>query len=63
MVPTLKEKTEVFSNIVSSKLIYSQAKEGNGFNDNFDGLRILTVGRLTVEKGQDLAITCISKIN
>ena len=62
MVPNLKEKTEVFSNIVSSELIYSQAKEGNGFNDKFDGLRILTVGRLTGEKGQDLAIRVLARL-
>lgn len=62
VVPTLKKKTEVFSNIVSSKLIYSQTKEGNGFDDKFDGLRILTVGRLTKEKGQDLAIRVLARL-
>lgn len=62
MVPNLKEKTEVFSNIVSSELIHSQAKKGNGFNDNFNGLRILTVGRLTGEKGQDLAIRVLARL-
>jgi glycosyltransferase involved in cell wall biosynthesis len=62
LIPTLKEKTEVFSNIVSSELIYSLAEEGTGFNDNFNGLRILTVGRLTSEKGQDLAIGVMARL-
>lgn len=62
MIPTIEEKTEVFSNIISSELIYKQAREGNGYNDRFDGLRILTVGRLTNEKGQDMAIKVLSML-
>ncbi|MGO4496764.1 glycosyltransferase [Paenibacillus sp. 2RAB27] len=62
VLPIISDKTEVFSNVISSKMIYSQAKEGNGFNDKFNGLRILTVGRLTTEKGQDLAIRVLAKL-
>jgi glycosyltransferase involved in cell wall biosynthesis len=61
-VPILEKKTEVFQNIISPQLIYSQAKAGRGFTDDFDGLRILTVGRLSIEKGQDLAILALSKL-
>lgn len=60
--PTLRERTEVFHNMISPQLIYNQAKEGTGFKDNFDGLRILTVGRLSIEKGQDLAIQALAKL-
>jgi len=62
LVPTIEENTQVFYNIVSSKVIQRQAKEGNGFNDEFDGLRILTIGRLTMEKGQDIAIRVMSRL-
>lgn len=62
MIPSLKKKTEVFSNIVSSKLINNQAKEGKGFYDKYTGLRILTVGRLANEKGQDLAIRVLARL-
>ncbi|MEH7309215.1 glycosyltransferase [Neobacillus drentensis] len=62
MVPTIKDKTEVFSNIVSSKLILNQLKKGKGFKDTFNGLRILTVGRLTIEKGQDLGIKVLARL-
>ena len=31
-------------------------------NDNFNGLRILTVGRLSTEKGQDIAIKALAKL-
>lgn len=61
-VPALREKTDVFSNIISSQLINAQTKEGIGFKDNFDGLRILTVGRLSFEKGQDIAIRVLQRL-
>ncbi|WP_066067721.1 glycosyltransferase [Neobacillus soli] len=62
LVPSIKDKTDLFSNIVSSKLIYSQLNKGNGFKDEFDGIRILTVGRLTIEKGQDLVIRVLARL-
>lgn len=61
-VPALKGKTEVFFNLVSPQMIHDQVKESNGFNDKFAGLRILTVGRLTTEKGQDLAIRVLGRL-
>ncbi len=62
MIPALKEKAEVFYNIVSTEIINTQANYGKGFNDEFDGIRILTVGRLTTEKGQDLAIRVLARL-
>ncbi|MGE8204572.1 glycosyltransferase [Heyndrickxia sp. NPDC080065] len=61
-VPILKEKTDTFINISSLQMIKSQSRDGEGFTDRFDGLRILTVGRLSAEKGQDLAIRAFSKL-
>src|SRR5699024_5886183 len=49
-------------NMISPNLIYSQSNNGRGFNDDFNGLRILTVGRLAFEKGQDIAIRVLSKL-
>lgn len=62
LVPTVKKKSEIFLNLVSLGIILSQSKEGTGFNDNFEGLRILTVGRLAMEKGQDLAIQVMRRL-
>ena len=38
------------------------SKKEKDFDDKFDGLRILTVGRLSNEKGQDLTITVLKRL-
>ena len=62
LIPSLKDKTEVFFNIISCKMIEKMSYEGEGFSDDFDGTRILTVGRLSKEKGQDLIIPVLKKL-
>ena len=62
LYPKLKKNTDVFTNIISEKLIKQGSKDGIGFNDNFNGIRILTVGRLCMEKGQDLIIPVLAKL-
>ncbi|MEH7444038.1 glycosyltransferase [Bacillus sp. JJ1122] len=61
-IPSLKEKSEVFHNLVSSHKVQEQANDGIGFTDDFNGIRILSVGRLSPEKGHDLAIKAMSKL-
>ncbi|TCN22200.1 glycosyltransferase involved in cell wall biosynthesis [Mesobacillus foraminis] len=61
-LPELKRKTEVFLNVLNSKKIKELADNGESFKDDFNGSRILTVGRLSKEKGQDLAIRTIVKL-
>lgn len=62
MLPELKDKTETFFNIISPNSIKRLSNEGIGFDDNFSGVRILTVGRLSKEKGQDLTIPVLAKL-
>jgi glycosyltransferase involved in cell wall biosynthesis len=62
VVPKLEEKTNVFLNIISAIAIKKHAKIGVGFTDSFNGIRILTVGRLSLEKGQDLAIQAFNRL-
>lgn len=62
-VPNINNKVEVFFNIVSPDIIKTYAKVNQGFKDHFDGLRILTIGRLSKEKGQDLAVRALAKLN
>lgn len=50
----MKNKTDVIYNIINNEQIYNLADEYKAFEDNFDGIRILTVGRLTKQKGTDI---------
>ncbi|MPQ42280.1 glycosyltransferase [Clostridium tarantellae] len=61
-IPELEGKTEEFFNIVSSDLVKKMANEGESFNDGFEGMRILTVGRLAKQKGQDLTIPVLARL-
>ena len=54
--PEHEKKTRVFYNIIDQAHIRRMSREGRGFTDAFDGIRILTVGRLTLQKSYDIAI-------
>mgnify|MGYP001024779956 CR=1 FL=1 len=60
--PEYRDKTAVFPNIVDQEEIRERAKEPGGFTDGYDGLRILTVGRLTYQKGYDIAIKAMRRL-
>lgn len=54
--PELRSRTGVFQNIVSQEEIRRRSREPGGFSDGYQGLRLLTVGRLAYQKGYDIAI-------
>lgn len=60
-IPCIKNKVKVFYNIVSSSLIKRLANEER-FIDEFKGVRILTVGRISKEKGQQLTVPVLAKL-
>ena len=60
--PEYESKTFFFHNMVPRERILRLAKEGKGFDDGFDGLRILTVGRLHYQKAYDLAIPALAQL-
>ena len=60
-IPSLKDNVEVFYNIVSRNLVRKMS-EGESFTDRFNGIRILTVGRLSKEKGQYMTIPVLAKL-
>lgn len=62
LIPALNNKVEAFFNIISCKLIENMSKNEKGFDDSFNGARILTVGRLSKEKGQDLTINALARL-
>jgi glycosyltransferase involved in cell wall biosynthesis len=61
-IPTAKEKAEVFMNLVPTKLIQEMSKETVKFDETYKGIKIVTVGRLSKEKGQDLAIKVLYRL-
>jgi len=57
--PIYKDKLTIQYDINNAQFITSMAEMGNGYNDDFNGVRILTVGRLDYQKGYDVALgTC-----
>lgn len=60
--PALKTKTEVKHNIINCHRIKELAETGETFEDGFEGKRILTVGRISKEKGQDIAIKSLKRL-
>lgn len=60
--PEFTGKTEVFYNIVNYNLIRQLAESAPTFNDGFTGKRLLTVGRISREKGQQTAIRAMKLV-
>lgn len=54
--PECSDRTEVFHNLLNQDMIRTRAEMPGGFEDSFDGLRILTVGRLTSQKSFEVSI-------
>lgn len=62
LYPDIKNRTEVFYNIISQDKIKKLSEQGETFNDKFEGTRILTVARLTDEKGHDFIPGILRKL-
>lgn len=62
IIPSTVGKSEVLLNIISKDLVCNMANKEIDFDDKFDGIKIVTVGRLSKEKGQDLAINALYKL-
>lgn len=60
--PYVKSKTEVVRNIISNRQIEEMSTLNVDFDPEFHGVKILTVGRLAEEKGQDLAIKVLKRL-
>lgn len=56
------DNVEVFYNIIDPESIREKSLTEKGFDDDYKGLRILTVGRISPEKGQDLAINALKRL-
>lgn len=60
--PYLKDKINVIYDINDPILISNMANLKQSYKDNFDGIRILTIGRLANQKGYDIAIEACKKL-
>ena len=58
--PEYEKKVSVFHNLINQERIRSLADQGKGFEDDFKGYRILTIGRLTKQKRYDIAIQALA---
>lgn len=54
--PECSKDTYVFHNLIDQKEIRRKAELPGGFEDSYDGNRILTVGRLTAQKAYEISI-------
>lgn len=54
--PEFYDKVKIIYDINDSKLITKMSEIGESYDDNFSGLRLLTVGRLENQKGYDIAL-------
>ena len=62
LFPQFADKTSVRYNIVNKDDIRRQADSAPTFDDDFNGKRILTVARLSAEKGQDITIEVLKRL-
>ncbi len=60
--PQYKDKVRIFRNLLDTDKIRRRAEEGPGFTDGFEGVRLLTVGRLHYQKGYDIAIEVLARM-
>lgn len=54
VLPEIEDITRTVPNVISAKLCRQQAEQGESFTDGYTGTRIVTLGRLSAEKGQDI---------
>ena len=60
--PEKLKSVSTFYNIISKDKIRRMSNIDKGFNDNYKGFRIVTVGRLSYEKGQDIIINIVKRL-
>lgn len=60
--PELSSKIETVENFINEKEILEKSKEPCDYRDDFDGIAVLSVGRLCEQKGFDLAIPAVAQL-
>lgn len=60
--PKFKERIYVFENIIFKNEITTQIELGDSFSDDFKGVRLCTLGRLSHEKGQFMIPAIVKRL-
>lgn len=60
--PYFAKKVEVIYDINDPNFIFKMSQIGRSYNDDFSGIRILTIGRLAFQKGYDIALDVCKKL-
>lgn len=60
--PQYAQKIMIFHNIINQERIRKKAQEPGGPDDSYEGIRLLTVGRLTYQKAYDVAVDAMQII-
>lgn len=61
-MPKIEGKAIACPNTVSRDVCRRMAEDGPGFCDDYDGIRIVTLGRLSEEKGQDIIPDIVAEL-
>lgn len=61
--PDWSSKFHVIYNIISSAFLRSMAEKETGFDDGYSGIRVLSIARLSHQKGLDLAMPAFADLN
>ncbi len=57
--PQYADKVRLFRNMLNQDMIRQKAETGDGFDDDYQGIRLVTVGRLHYQKAYDIAIKAL----
>lgn len=60
--PECEKCTRVFHNLINQEEIVRRSRQEGGFHDDFEGIRLLTVGRLTWQKAYEIAIDAMKQL-
>lgn len=60
LYPEYAPRLRIFPNMIDLAGVQELAREGPGFSDGYQGKRLLTVGRLTYQKGYDMALEALA---
>ncbi len=61
-LPQIAEKVMTIENLIDAEEICRLAEEPCDFEDDFQGIRLLTIGRICHQKGYDMAIPALARL-